>query len=256
MSNLIDRAGISPIPNPQRRRKWVRNDRLVTTISPSAKIDAQPPLDEYFNSLFTALGPQHWWPGKTPFEVILGAILTQNTAWKNVELALANLRGARVFTPVKVEQANLRRLQSLIRPAGYFRQKARALKAFVRFLRSQYGGSLKRMFATPTISLREKLLKVWGVGPETADAILLYAGQHPVFVVDAYTKRIMARHGWVGEKAKYEDVRWMFERQSLGNVERFKEFHGLIVLVGKKWCRKSAAWCEQCPLGRYKEEGR
>jgi endonuclease-3 related protein len=144
----------------------------------------------------------------------------------------------------------------LIRPAGYFRQKARALKAFVSFLRSEYRGSLKRMFATPTISLREKLLKVWGIGPETADAILLYAGQHPVFVVDAYTKRIMARHGWVGEKAKYEDVRWMFERQSLGNVERFKEFHGLIVLVGKQWCRKSVALCEECPLGRYKEEGR
>ena len=130
------------------------------------------------------------------------------------------------------------------------------MKAFVRFLRSEHRGSLKRMFATPTISLREKLLKVWGIGPETADAILLYAGQHPVFVVDAYSKRMMARHGWVDEKAKYEDVRWMFERQSLGNVERFKEFHGLIVLVGKKWCRKSVALCEECPLGRYKEEGR
>jgi endonuclease-3 related protein len=229
---------------------------LVTETPTPAKIDAQPPLDEYFNSLFTALGPQHWWPGKTPFEVIIGAILTQNTSWKNVELALANLRAADVFTPAKVEMVNLRRLQSLIRPAGYFRQKARALKAFVRFLRSEHRGSLKRMFATPTISLREKLLNVWGIGPETADAILLYAGQHPVFVVDAYTKRIMARHGWVGEKAKYEDVRWMFERQSLGNVEHFKEFHGLIVLVGKKWCRKSVALCEECPLGRYKEEGR
>jgi endonuclease-3 related protein len=256
MSNLTNRTGISPFPDLDPTRKWVRNDRLVTVTPTPAKINAQPPLDEYFNSLFTALGPQHWWPGKTPFEVIIGAILTQNTSWKNVELALANLRAADVFTPAKVETVNLRRLQSLIRPAGYFRQKARALKAFVRFLRSEHRGSLKRMFATPTISLREKLLRVWGIGPETADAILLYAGQHPVFVVDAYTKRIMARHGWVGEKAKYEDVRWMFERQSLGNVERFKEFHGLIVLVGKKWCRKSVALCEECPLGRYKEEGR
>src|ERR1700693_1311970 len=256
MSNLTNRSGILPVPNPGASRKWLRNDRLVTVIPSSAQIDAQPPLDEYFNSLFTALGPQHWCPGKTPFEVIIGAILTQNTSWKNVELALANLRAAGVFTSAKVEQVNPRRLQSLIRPAGYFRQKARALKAFVRFLRGAYRGSLKRMFTTPTIALREKLLKVWGLGPETADAILLYAGQHPVFVVDAYTKRIMARHGWVGEKAKHEEVRWMFERQSLGNVERFKEFHGLIVLVGKKWCRKSVASCEECPLGRYREEGR
>src|ERR1700730_7920375 len=231
MSNLTNRTDILPVPNPRATRKWLRNDRLVTVIPSSAEIDAQPPLDEYFNSLFTALGPQHWWPGKTPFEVIICAVLTQNTAWGNVELALAKLRAAEVFTPIRVERVSLRRLQSLIRPAGYFRQKARALKAFVQFLRSEYCGSLKRMFATPTLTLREKLLKVWGIGPETADAILLYGGQHPVFVVDAYTKRIMARHGWMGDKARYEDIRWMFERQSPGDVERFKEFHGLIVMV-------------------------
>jgi endonuclease III-like uncharacterized protein len=137
MSNLTNPTGILPVPNTGAGRKWLRNDRLVTVIPSSAKTDAQPPLDEYFNSLFTALGPQHWWPGKTPFEVIIGAILTQNTSWKNVELALANLRAAGVFTPARVEQVNHRRLQSLIRPAGYFRQKARALKAFVRFLRGE-----------------------------------------------------------------------------------------------------------------------
>jgi len=256
MPNLIDRTGILSVPNPGPSRRWPSNESLGDKISQATKTAAQPPLDEYFNSLFTALGPQHWWPGKTPFEVIIGAVLTQNTAWKNVELALANLRAAEVFTPVRVESVSLRRLQSLIRPAGYFRQKARALKAFVQFLRSEYCGSLKRMFATPTLTLREKLLKIRGIGPETADAILLYAGQHPVFVVDAYTKRIMARHGWMGDKARYEDIRWMFERQSPGDVERFKEFHGLIVMVGKKWCRKSIALCEQCPLGRYQEEGR
>lgn len=222
----------------------------------AAQADAQPPLDEYFNSLFTALGPQHWWPGKTQFEVIVGAILTQNTSWKNVELALANLRTAGVFTPTAVAKVHIRSLQSLIRPSGYFRQKARALKAFVQFLRADYRGSFKRMFATPTIELREKLLRVCGIGPETADAILLYAGQHPVFVVDAYTKRIMARHGWIGDQTKYETVRWMFERQFPGDVERFKEFHGLIVAVGKTWCRKQAAECGKCPLGRYLEEGR
>ena len=222
----------------------------------AAKGDAQPPLDEYFNSLFTALGPQHWWPGKTQFEVILGAILTQNTSWKNVELALQNLRAAGVFTVTAVQKVHIRSLQALVRPSGYYRQKARALKAFVQFLRAEYRGSLKRMFATPTLELREKLLRVWGIGPETADAVLLYGGQHPVFVVDAYTKRIMARHGWISDQAKYEEVRWMLERQFPGDVERFKEFHGLIVTVGKNWCRKQVTECEKCPLGRYLEEGR
>jgi endonuclease III related protein len=256
MSNTGDYITILPVSGTGARREWLQNAPPLATMPRSIKADAQPPLDEYFNSLFTALGPQHWWPGKTQFEVIIGAILTQNTSWKNVELALGNLRAAGVFTPTAVERVHVRHLQSLIRSSGYFRQKARALKAFVQFLRVKYRGSLKRMFATPTIELREKLLRVWGIGPETADAILLYAGKQPVFVVDAYTKRIMARHGWIGDKAKYEEVRWMFERQFPGEVERFKEFHGLIVTVGKNWCRKQAALCEKCPLGRYLEEGR
>jgi endonuclease III related protein len=256
MSNTGDYITILPVSGTDARREWLQNVLSPATMPRSIKADAQPPLDEYFNSLFTGLGPQHWWPGKTQFEVIIGAILTQNTSWKNVELALIKMRAAGVFTPTAVEKVQVRRLQTLVRPSGYFRQKARALKAFVQFLRVEYRGSLKRMFATPTIELREKLLRVWGIGPETADAILLYAGKQPVFVVDAYTKRIMARHGWIGEKAKYEDIRWMFERQFPGEVERFKEFHGLIVTVGKNWCRKQAALCEKCPLGRYLEEGR
>jgi endonuclease-3 related protein len=256
MSNTGEYITISPVPEVVARREWPQNPALRQKRANSKNSDAQPPLDQYFNSLFTALGPQHWWPGKTQFEVIIGALLTQNTSWKNVELALSNLRIARVFTPTAVEKAPVRRLQWLMQPSGYYRQKARALKAFVRFLRAEYRGSLKRMFATPTIALREKLLRVWGIGPETADAILLYAGQHSVFVVDAYTKRIMSRHGWIGDQAKYEDLRWMFERQFPGQVERFKEFHGLIVATGKNWCRKQVAKCEECPLGRYLEEGR
>jgi endonuclease III related protein len=256
MSNTGDYITVLPFSGLGAHRDWSRNTPPRATIARQAKDDAQPPLDEYFNSLFTALGPQHWWPGKTKFEVILGTILTQNTSWKNVELALLNLRTAGVFTPTAVEKVHIRSLQALVRPSGYYRQKARALKAFVHFLQTGYRGSLKRMFATPTIELREKLLRVWGIGPETADAILLYAGQHPVFVVDAYTKRIMARHGWIADKAKYEEVRWMFERQFPGEVERFKEFHGLIVTVGKNWCRKQVAECDECPLGRYLEEGR
>src|SRR5271155_5579005 len=201
-----------------------------------ARIEPQPPLDEYFNSLFTALGPQHWWPGRTPFEIIVGAILTQNAAWTNVEKAIGNLRNAGLLTHAAIERAPLRRLERLIRSSGYYRQKARKLKAFSAFLRNEYKGSLKRMFETPTIVLREKLLGVFGIGPETADSILLYAGGHGVFVVDAYTKRMMSRHGWATEKSKYDEIRWTFERQSPGDVGRFNEFHALIGNAGKNWC--------------------
>jgi endonuclease-3 related protein len=218
--------------------------------------DAQPPLDEYYNSLFTALGPQHWWPGNSPFEIIVGAFLVQNTSWKNVEIAISRLRESRLLSPSAIRRVNLRRLQNLIRSSGYFRQKARKLKAFCVFLQTEYSGSLRKMFATPTIGLREKLLGIWGIGPETADSILLYAGKHEVFVVDAYAKRLLARHGWIGDKAEYDDVRWIFERRFPGNVERFNEFHALVVSVGKTWCRPQRPKCDECPLGRYLEEGR
>jgi endonuclease III related protein len=218
--------------------------------------NGQPPLDEYYNSLFTAFGPQHWWPGETPFEVIVGAILTQNTSWTNVERAIANLKREELLSPRAIEKVSTRRLQNLIRPSGYFRQKARKLKAFCAFLRVEYRGSLKRMFATPTIVLRQKLLGVFGIGPETADSILLYAGEHAVFVVDAYTKRMLSRHGWANESMKYDAIRWIFERQLAPNVEQFKEFHALIAGAGKRFCRPQKPLCGECPLGRYLEEGR
>jgi endonuclease-3 related protein len=217
---------------------------------------AEPPLEEYYNSLFTAFGPQHWWPAETQFEVIVGAILTQNTSWTNVERAITNLRKAGLLSPRAIERVPLRRLQGLIRSSGYYRQKARKLKAFCHFLRTDCHGSLASMFETPTILLREKLLSVFGIGPETADSILLYAGDHPVFVVDAYAKRMLMRHGWIGEKAKYEDVRWMFERHSPGNTRWFNEFHALIVHTAKKFCTTQEPLCHECPLGRYLEEGR
>ena len=226
-------------------------------VAPRTGETPQPPLDEYYNSLFTALGPQHWWPGShRPFEVIVGAILVQNTAWKNVEQALSNLRAARLLSVQGIEGVALRRLERLIRPSGYFRQKARKLKAFCTFLRDEFGGSLRRMFDTPTLILREKLLKIFGIGPETADSILLYAGGHAVFVVDAYTRRMLVRHGWIQERAKYDGIRWLFERQFHGNVKLFNEFHALIVRAGKQWCRSQDPDCEHCPLGRYREEGR
>lgn len=225
---------------------------MRSAMKSSTSISAgQPPLDEYYNALFTTFGPQHWWPGKTPFEIIVGAILTQNTSWTNVERAISNLRRARLLTPAAIERSSPAVIEPLIRSSGYFRQKARKLKAFCSFLGYQYGGSLKRMFAQPTIVLRPQLLGVFGIGPETADSILLYAGGHPVFVVDAYTKRILARHGWTDGDAKYEDVRWIFERRFPGDTARFNEFHALIVQTGKRYCRPQEPLCGECPLGRY-----
>ena len=205
-------------------------------------------LLRYYEAMSVALGPMRWWPARTPFEVIVGAILTQSTAWGNVERAIANLRAARLLTPAAMNRVRVARLAELVRPSGYFRQKAKKLKAFVRFLQTRYGGSLKRMFATPTAELREKLLAVHGIGPETADSILLYAGNHPVFVVDAYTHRIFGRHGITDGKPDYEKVRALIEGAIPRQVELFNEFHALIVNTGKNWCRKSAPRCDGCPL--------
>jgi endonuclease III related protein len=216
---------------------------------------APTPLEKtltlYFETLSRSLGPMRWWPAKTPFEVIIGAILTQNTSWSNVERAIANLRRADVMTVHAMERISTPRLAQLIRPSGYFRQKAKKLKAFTRFLRRDFGGSLARMFRTPTAVLRERLLEVHGIGPETADSILLYAGGHPTFVVDAYTHRILARHGLSDGKPEYEKVRALFERNLPADVKLYNEFHALLVNVGKNWCRPREPRCQECPLGPY-----
>jgi endonuclease III related protein len=176
----------------------------------SASQDEQ--LSAYYQALFRAWGRQQWWPARTRFEVIVGAYLTQNTAWTNVEIALRKMRAAGVLNLKGVRSVSLRQLESLIRSSGYFRQKARRLKTFVAFLDAYYGGSLYRMFAQPTEKLRKELLGLNGVGPETADSILLYAGQHPVFVVDSYTRRMLDRHGILPASAPYEEIRQLFQR--------------------------------------------
>jgi endonuclease III related protein len=219
--------------------------------APRSQARAVPPFGEllrYYEAMSGALGPMRWWPAQTPFEVIVGAILTQSTAWGNVERAIANLRSARLLTPSAMLRVRTSRLAALVRPSGYFRQKAKKLKAFVRFLQTGYGGSLKRMFLTPTSELREKLLSIHGIGPETADSILLYAGNHPVFVVDAYTHRIFGRHGITDGNPDYEKVRALIETSLPRQAELFNEFHALLVNTGKNWCRKSAPRCEECPL--------
>ncbi|MFZ0770820.1 MAG: base excision DNA repair protein [Candidatus Sulfotelmatobacter sp.] len=242
----------------------------------------------YYGVLWRAWGPQNWWPARSCFEVIVGAYLTQNAAWTNVEKALANLRAARRLSATGIREVPLSELELLIRPSGYFRQKAKRLKTFVEFLDRRYRGSLTRLFSRPTAELREELLQLNGVGPETADSILLYAGNHPVFVVDAYTRRILARHVILPEEAAYENVRELFEdsltpladaapdsgepstralvagfpgaahspsRMSAAKrtalTQIYNEMHGLIVGVGKNYCRKSQPHCDGCPLQTF-----
>jgi endonuclease III related protein len=230
----------------------------------------------YYRSLLMCYGPQNWWPAQSRFEVIAGAYLTQNTNWSNVERAMANLRRAHALSLNAMRDLKLSKLQQLIRPSGYFRQKALRLKTFIRYLDQCYSGSLERMFAQPTAQLRAELLALNGIGPETADSILLYAGGHPVFVVDAYTRRILERHGVITPKTSYEEIRALVEqaitnsapellsvpqagidprhppsrmsrmpRQQL--AQHYNELHALIVRVGNSFCR-GAPQCEGCPL--------
>jgi endonuclease-3 related protein len=246
----------------------------------------------FYDTLFSKWGCQHWWPAYSRFEVILGAYLTQNTSWSNVEKALASLRAAGLLSVEGIRRTPITKLENLIRSSGYFRQKAKRLKTFVRFLDQRYRGSLDRMFAQPVLKLREELLALNGVGPETADSILLYAGNHPVFVVDAYTRRILERHGLIDPRATYDEIRELFEQAlaplgddalarqgsltSDGLIEGprgsshlpsrmsravrtplaqvFNEMHGLLVGVAKNYCLKSQMRCEQCPLQKYLPE--
>ncbi len=169
------------------------------------------PIRNYLEALYRLWGPQHWWPAESPFEIVVGAYLTQNTAWTNVQQAMTNLRADGSLNLNGIRSLPLERLEQLIRPAGYFRQKAARLKTFAAFLDSNCGGDLARMFATPTSKLRDELLELNGVGPETADSILLYAAQHEVFVVDAYTRRIFERHALVSANATYDEIRALVE---------------------------------------------
>jgi endonuclease-3 related protein len=282
-----------------------------------------------FHQLHRAWGPQHWWPAESAFEMIVGAYLTQNTAWTNVELALARLRAANALSIDGIRRTPIAELEELVRPAGYFRQKAARLKQFVAHLDANYAvkrlrlsqkkdlgvphpyrvvsdrvgaarsvcaeeigtpqherdeRALAAMLSRPSDELRAELLALNGVGPETADSILLYAGLHPIFVVDAYTKRIFSRHALISEDAKYEDIRVLVETalrnekcgdivtscetepdkgafrppvhapSTLSQISRtetaqvFAEFHGLLVQVGKHFCLKQQPRCDKCPL--------
>jgi len=226
-------------------------------VKPGRRRSAAERLRWMHERLAEAYGPQHWWPAKTPFEVVVGAYLTQNTAWKAVELSIENLRGAGALTVDGLRSIPLDGLEKLIRPSGFFTRKAPALKAFVKLLDAEFGGSLKKMAAAPTAELRQRLLALPGVGPETGDAILLYALGHAVPVADEYLRRIVERHG-LGDaaarrnRAGYEAMAEL-TRQAFGadvEAERavlFNEFHALTVAVGKAHCGR-AARCAGCPL--------
>src|ERR1035437_6895142 len=246
-------------------------------------------IAKFYRSLLREWGPQNWWPAESKFEVIVGAILTQNTSWTNVESAMRNLREAGILAPEAILQADCARLESLLRPAGYFRQKARRLQDLTAYILANYGAgrtsddgrehpAMARLFEQPTEKLRIALLEQKGVGPETADSILLYGGNHPVFVVDTYTRRVFERHKLVPPRADYETIRLLVERSlrdlppesnvglaSAGDrpgihdpsavsttcrtelAQRYNEFHALLVQVGKHHCLKKAPNCTNCP---------
>jgi endonuclease-3 related protein len=205
-------------------------------------------LSEAYDRLFKAFGPQHWWPARSPFEVIVGAVLTQNTNWQNVEKAIGNLREADLLAPHALYNAPAEELEGLLRPAGYFRVKTLRLRSLLEFLSKRFDGSLEAMFRTDLHTLREELLAVKGVGPETADSILLYAGGLPVFVIDAYTHRIFARHGWIGFDADYHQIQDFAQSSLPEDARLYNEYHALLVHVGKHFCRKSKPKCSECPL--------
>src|SRR5271157_2472819 len=261
--------------------------KAVAKVQPSATKKPEATVRAMYRKLARAWGRQHWWPAETPFEVIVGAILTQNTSWTNVERALGSLRAAGMLSVEGLREVPQTKLEELIRSSGYFRQKAQRLKNFVAFLDARHGGSLEQMFATPTDELRAELLALNGVGPETADSILLYAGNHAIFVVDAYTRRVLERHEAVRAAATYDEVRSLVERalrreqplpaifeassdrerpqahqaSAMSTAQRsplaqvYNEMHGLLVQVGKHYCQKSEPKCEVCPLGPMPRKG-
>jgi len=204
-------------------------------------------LTEIYRLLFDRLGPQHWWPGQSQFEIITGAILTQNTSWPNVEKAITNLKAADLLTPEKLYRLDITALAELIRPAGYFNIKAKRLKNFINWLFDNYDGRLTNLENIGTDQLRAELLAIKGIGPETADSILLYAFNRPVFVVDAYTARIVTRHYLIEPGADYEQLRQLFQFNLPPQPQLFNEYHALLVRVGKNWCRPKPR-CADCPL--------
>jgi endonuclease III related protein len=207
-------------------------------------------LMEYYRRLRARFGFRNWWPADSPFEVCVGAVLTQNTSWKNVVKAIVKMKDAVALDPLSIHALNQNDLAELIRPCGYFNLKAARLKNLVRHFVEHHGGDLAAMFASPLESLRAELLSVNGVGKETADSIVLYAANQPVFVVDAYTKRVLLRHGLLPGKGDYDSTQGFFHRHVCRDVDLFKDFHAQFVAVGHYYCKRKLL-CAECPLERF-----
>lgn len=202
-------------------------------------------LTDIYDRLYEFFGQQHWWPGETKFEIMVGAVLTQNTSWKNVEKAIGGLKKEKLLSLEKLLKLPVDQLASLIKSCGYYNVKAKRLKNFLEFLDDK--GGVDKIFKTPRDVLRKELLEVKGIGPETADSILLYAGNFPFFVVDAYTKRIFIRHKVIDEKADYAGIQKLFTENLKRDEVLFNEYHALLVKLGKEYCRKNPS-CGSCPL--------
>jgi endonuclease III related protein len=205
-------------------------------------------LRKIYKKLYRCFGPQKWWPGDDPFEIAVGAILTQNTNWGNVEQAIRNLKKNDVLSPHGIYGLSVLELASLIKPAGYFNVKAQRLRSFLEFLSNDYHGRMANMMSEDADHLRQKLLKVHGIGPETADSILLYALEKPVFVIDAYTKRVLLRHGIMASEKSYDELQELFHCSFTKDVGLYNEYHALFVRVGKTFCKRTKPLCEKCPL--------
>ncbi len=208
-------------------------------------------LLQYYLTLLERFGQQGWWPARTRLEVIVGAILTQNTTWQNATLALKSLRKAGLLNWSALRQASLNELEACVRPAGFYRQKAAAIYGFVDWIKGTLGGSLGSLFSMDPAQARQKLLSLRGIGPETADAILLYAGRQPFFVSDAYTRRVLSRHQLLPAAASYESAQQFLHAHLPPDEAMFNEFHALIVEVAKRYCRREVARCEECPLRSF-----
>lgn len=216
--------------------------------APSARVGA---LTDYYESLLRNLGPQGWWPAHTRLEVILGAILTQNTTWRNASLALDHLRKASLLRIENLRRVSLPKLERDIRQAGFYRQKAATILSFLEWLDRDCHGSLDDLFSIHPEKLRLRLLDIKGLGPETVDAILLYAGRKPFFVADAYTRRILSRHGWLPTDTTYEAAQELLHQQLPRDSALFNEFHALLVETGKRYCARREPACLECPLREY-----
>ncbi len=207
-------------------------------------------LMEIHNRLYEFFGPQGWWPGESAFEVCVGAILTQNASWKNVEKAISNLKKEGLLDPFKLYELPLEKLAQFIRPSGFYNLKAKRLKNFINCLVEKYEGSVERLFdsSRDMWEIRRELLEIKGLGKETVDSMLLYAGNFPIFVVDAYTYRIFSRHGLIPEEIDYDELQSFFMENLPQDPGLFNEYHALLVVCGKNFCRKKSPLCNKCPL--------